>query len=437
MGPIQANSPRSVPGVSPASGCVIVGLRMRTGMRGPGTAVGLLAGLLLAACNMPSLQPTLTPSAAIIRGIVWHDLCGLEGGTGCVPLPEGGFRANGRPEAGEPGIDGVQIDLGDGSCPSAGLSSTLTGPDGSFAFIGHNPGTYCVSIDSLNLTNNQILVPGEWTVPISGEPMVTLEVLGGEDHAGVDFGWDYQFLPAFATTATPPPGSPTAESPLVTAIVNANCRSGPGTVYDVVGSLPEGQTAEARGRDELGGWWWIRLPATDSDCWISNLTVNINFSAADLAQVPAPPTPTPSLGSIDGRVWHDLCGIIGGEGGAPPTPTPGCVEIAAETYEANGIMESGEPGLSGVLVNLGLGSCPAIGLAATTTGSEGQYAFAGLDGGTYCVSIDALGAINSNILVPGGWSHPRGDSLAAIVITLGQGENPGEVNFGWDYQFLP
>ena len=109
------------------------------------------------------------------------------------------------------------------------------------------------------------------------------------------------------------------------------------------------------------------------------------------------------------------------------------------------MMELGEPALAGVLVNLGLGSCPAIGLAATTTGSDGQYAFGGLDTGTYCVSVDARGAINSKILIPGGWTQPRGDAplgsardaLATIVITLGPGENPNEVNFGWDYQFLP
>ncbi len=419
---------------------------MRTGVRGPGAAVGLLAGLILAACNMPSLQPTLTPSAAIIRGIVWHDLCGPEGGGGCITLPGGGFRANGSLETGEPGIEGVQVDLGSGPCPSSGLSSSLTGPDGSFAFIGHNPGTYCVSIDTLNSTNNRILVPGEWTSPESEEPMITLEVVGGEDHAEVDFGWDYQFLPeALAPTATLEPDTPTAELPLVTAIVNANCRNGPGTVYDVVGFLPEGESAEAHGRDEQGTWWWISIPATGSECWISNLTVNVNFSANVLPPIAAPPTPTPSPGSIGGRVWHDLCGITGGEGGAPPTPTPGCVEVGSGVYGANGMMELGEPGLAGVLVNLGLGSCPAIGLAVTTTGSDGQYAFGGLDTGTYCVSVDALGAINSKILIPGGWTQPRGnsplgsarDELATIVITLGPGENPNEVNFGWDYQFLP
>jgi hypothetical protein len=389
--------------------------------------VALLAAFLMAGCNMPSVTETPAPMAAIIRGAVWHDQCGAEASAGCIQQPGGGYAANGEREAGELGIPGVRVELGEGSCPSTGLGSALTGADGSYAFIGHTAGTYCISVDPLHPVNTSILRPGEWTSPAE----LAIIVAGGEDLADVDFGWDFQ-LPL---VVGPPPSTettePTTDLNLVTANVNANCRAGPGTIYDVVGFLLGGEDAEVEARDAEGSWWQVRLEDSGRVCWISNLTVEISFEPDRIPTVVAPPTPTPSPGSIGGRVWHDECGITGGD------PSPGCNELEGGGYAANGLMEQGEPGLSGVLVNLGNGSCPSIGLKATTTGDDGEYLLTGLDGGTYCVSVDAFGAINSTILIPGGWTQPAGDGMAAITITLPDEAQMLSVNFGWDYQFLP
>jgi hypothetical protein len=64
------------------------------------------------------------------------------------------------------------------------------------------------------------------------------------------------------------------------------------------------------------------------------------------------------------------------------------------------------------------------------------YSFTGLAAGTYCVSIDALNAVNIPVFIPGGWSFPvREVTVAQAEIALAEGEARSAVNFGWDYQF--
>jgi hypothetical protein len=149
--------------------------------------------------------------------------------------------------------------------------------------------------------------------------------------------------------------------------------------------------------------------------------------------------PAPDTASVNGRVWHDLCAIAGGEGSLAVTPSDGCVPSSDGGYQANGQLEDGEPGLGGVLVQIGVGACPAFGLASATTGLDGGYSFAGLDAGTYCVTVDASRAENG-LLLPGGWTFPAvnaSNGVAGHTVTLTEGERRTEVNFGWDYQFLP
>jgi len=150
-------------------------------------------------------------------------------------------------------------------------------------------------------------------------------------------------------------------------------------------------------------------------------------------------TPPEQLANISGLVWHDLCAVGGGEGGAPLTPTAGCKSIGS-SYRANGILEPDEPGLGGILVRLGEGSCPVSGLAETTTLSDGTFTFTDLKPGVYCVSVEPLDPQNVPLLIPGDWSFPSeagAQGLASLSITLASGENKRDVNFGWDFQFLP
>jgi hypothetical protein len=162
------------------------------------------------------------------------------------------------------------------------------------------------------------------------------------------------------------------------------------------------------------------------------------IAAPTATQEPAdqPVQPVAETASIGGRVWHDLCAVA--DDGVP-VPPAGCIKAGAE-YQANGLLEAGEPVIGGVLIQLGAGSCPASGLASATTDTAGVYAFTGLDAGTYCVSVDALSPQNASLL-PGAWTAPTTfmgttNRVGYTVILLEDGYR-AERNFGWDYRLLP
>ncbi|MCS7071627.1 MAG: SH3 domain-containing protein, partial [Anaerolinea sp.] len=102
------------------------------------------------------------------------------------------------------------------------------------------------------------------------------------------------------TAAVPPtPAPPTQDpTPRVTASgVNANVRQGDSTLYPIVGSLLNGQSAPITGISALGtGWYQIRL-ANGTVGWISPTVVSVSGDLSIVPRVmppPLPPTPTPT-----------------------------------------------------------------------------------------------------------------------------------------------
>ncbi len=195
----------------------------------------------------------------------------------------------------------------------------------------------------------------------------------------------------------------------------------------------------------------IALDVEGLDAGTYNVTVNgrtgsFTLEADNRLEEPAlEPTSTPvadSSASISGLVWHDLCaGSVGTtepveDAEAEPTPPAGCVATTDNGFLANGQLEEDEPGLDGVVVDLGEGACPAVGLATTTTDAAGEYTFTDLPAGEYCVSIDVEAEENLAVLDPGRWSFPTVD-VSRTAVTLTEGETVTDVNFGWDYAFLP
>lgn len=154
---------------------------------------------------------------------------------------------------------------------------------------------------------------------------------------------------------------------------------------------------------------------------------------------PPPGTSTPATGSISGRVWHDLCAVSGGEGGVSASPGLGCIPLGDGGFIANGLLEPGEPGLGGIVVSLGQGACPALGFGSALTASDGTYRFPDVPSGEYCVSVDSLAAGNAS-LVPGTWSSPSGlggSAIAGQTVSVAGGTGGVDVDFGWDFRFLP
>lgn len=81
------------------------------------------------------------------------------------------------------------------------------------------------------------------------------------------------------------------------ANVNSNCRFGPGSVYDVVGTLLEAQSAPIDGRNEDWTWWWIERQDGPGHCWVWDalVTVSGDTSSVPLIQAPPPPEPEDSV----------------------------------------------------------------------------------------------------------------------------------------------
>ena len=85
--------------------------------------------------------------------------------------------------------------------------------------------------------------------------------------------------------------------PQISVSVPTNCRVGPGKVYDRVGALLVGETAQIFGRDPTGRYWFIQNPESPSRfCWLwgEYATVTGNFIVLPVFTPPPTPTFTPT-----------------------------------------------------------------------------------------------------------------------------------------------
>ncbi len=291
-----------------------------------GTIPVILTLLIISlACNLPgatSTPPATEPppqqddGTGSLSGAVWHDLCAVPDGplpnplpTGCVPTGNGGAMANGIREADEPGIAEVTLELHSGSCESAVVASAISDANGTYSFNNLADGDYCITIDLANELNQKVLIPGGWTHPTTVTSIVVLSesIQNNEAITGLNFGWDYQFLPEIGAaiptaTSTPqsiagsPPSNP--QSPAFVVDIAANCRFGPGTGYSIITSYPIGTKLVIIGRNNNSSWWLIQVSASQS-CWISGVTGHTEGDTSAVPVVAAPPlpptaTPTPT-----------------------------------------------------------------------------------------------------------------------------------------------
>lgn len=178
---------------------------IKDGQEGPGSQLYTFKVDLTGSC--------LEEATGMIRGTVWEDQCDApaEGSPlpetpplGCVYPSPGTIMTNQSYDPGEPGIPGLIVHLGLGACPSSELRDVPTWQDGTFDFYVLSPGTYCVSVDSQNPYNATALIPGQWTYPeeIADNPLIsqTVAVSAGQEVAGIDFGWWYDYGTAWGST---------------------------------------------------------------------------------------------------------------------------------------------------------------------------------------------------------------------------------------------
>jgi hypothetical protein len=99
--------------------------------------------------------------------------------------------------------------------------------------------------------------------------------------------------PTITPTLTITP-SPTRDYPDVTVKMQANCRYGAGTAYLYRWGLYPGDTADVRGKNWSGTWFWIHPSNLEpkQNCWASEIVFNetIDKSLVPVVQVALPRT---------------------------------------------------------------------------------------------------------------------------------------------------
>jgi len=87
--------------------------------------------------------------------------------------------------------------------------------------------------------------------------------------------------------------TPIACEPKLTGLQNANCRIGPSTLFDVYGTLFEGQTVEVLARNEDSSWLMVDHPQQFSNpCWVWNGPSVQEQGDLSCTQVQAVPLPS-------------------------------------------------------------------------------------------------------------------------------------------------
>jgi uncharacterized protein YraI len=140
---------------------------------------------------------------------------------------------------------------------------------------------------------------------------ILVNLMGSEQKSGVDFGWDYQFLPV-------PPASE-SNSPLANGEVNAqglNLRAGPGLGHRIFLQLNEGTPLEILGRSENLEWLLVRLPSgtqgwvfyeyLDTQVVIADLPLREAYGGTYLNPVGVSPTASPLDASQPQKIFVSI-----------------------------------------------------------------------------------------------------------------------------------
>ncbi|MCJ7625090.1 MAG: SH3 domain-containing protein, partial [Anaerolineaceae bacterium] len=90
---------------------------------------------------------------------------------------------------------------------------------------------------------------------------------------------------------TPSPTMTAFQGASVEVLVNANCRSGPGTIYPVITAYFAGEIVKIIGNSPDGMWRVVQIAKGDSRCWIWGELIAILGIQADLPTFAMPPTP--------------------------------------------------------------------------------------------------------------------------------------------------
>ena len=100
------------------------------------------------------------------------------------------------------------------------------------------------------------------------------------------------------TLSATPEFTATSETPMISVEVDTNCRVGPGAIFERVGILLVGETAEIVGREPKGEYWYIHNPDADEGtefCWVWGEYATVSGNTLPLLYLSPPPPPSSSF----------------------------------------------------------------------------------------------------------------------------------------------
>jgi hypothetical protein len=129
--------------------------------------------------------------------------------------------------------------------------------------------------------------------------------------------------------------------PAITTNTVANVRSGPGQVYGIIGSIPQGGTANVAGKNFDSTWWYIEFAGGNGGfAWIAGSVTSATCIPSTLASIAAPPTP---IVPTDVPTHTPVPSATSTSGGIiilppiflfkSPTPTPPLIIIPVFTFD--------------------------------------------------------------------------------------------------------
>jgi len=101
------------------------------------------------------------------------------------------------------------------------------------------------------------------------------------------------------TLSVTPDFTATSATPMISVSVDTNCRVGPGAIFERVGILLVGETAEIVGREPKGEYWYIRNPDSADGggdfCWVWGEYATVIGNTLPLLYLSPPPPPSSSV----------------------------------------------------------------------------------------------------------------------------------------------
>ena len=102
---------------------------------------------------------------------------------------------------------------------------------------------------------------------------------------------DTSNIEEYSVPPTPIPTITTSSAPMVSVSVGTNCRSGPRIVYDLIGELRVGESAEVIGKNTFSNYWIIKNPDAAGSCWLWGYYATVKGDTSGLPEIAVPTTP--------------------------------------------------------------------------------------------------------------------------------------------------